>query len=47
MEAAVAAISGWIETVGWDGPSVDASGWLVTGHSNGGEYRISGREAGL
>lgn len=37
VEAAVAAVICWIETVGWDGPSVDPSGWLVTGHSNGGQ----------
>ena len=36
----MAAITSWIETVGWEGPSVDVGGWLVTGHSNGGEYHI-------
>ncbi len=37
VEAAVAAIFSWIETVGWDGPSLNAREWLVTGHSNGGK----------
>ena len=37
VEAAVGAIVSWVETVGWDGPSVDTCGWLVIGHSNGGK----------
>ena len=39
VEAAAAAIVGWVETVGWNGPSVDVNGWFCTGHSNGGKYQ--------
>ena len=31
-------IVSWIKRVGWRGPSVDISKWLVSGHSNGGKY---------
>lgn len=36
IEAAVAAIPDWIQTMDWHGPCVNTSRWLVTGHSNGG-----------
>ncbi|KAI5193509.1 hypothetical protein E4T38_09937 [Aureobasidium subglaciale] len=37
VEAAVRAIPGWIESIGWTGPGVNTKRWLVSGHSNGGE----------
>ena len=37
VEAAIHAIPGWIEYVGWQGPDVDIDRWIVTGHSNGGQ----------
>ncbi|KAI6816122.1 alpha/beta-hydrolase [Hortaea werneckii] len=37
VEAAIAAITEWIEQVGWSGPGVDTGRWLVSGHSNGGQ----------
>lgn len=37
VEAAVAYIPRWIESVGWDGYGVDVDRWVVTGHSNGGQ----------
>ena len=37
VEAAVAAISAWIDLNSWSGPSVEESRWLVAGHSNGGQ----------
>ncbi|CAD0112557.1 unnamed protein product [Aureobasidium uvarum] len=37
VEAAVKAIPGWIENIGWDGPGVNTKRWLVAGHSNGGQ----------
>ena len=37
VEAAISAIRVWIEAVDWEGPNVNASRWLVTGHSNGGQ----------
>jgi hypothetical protein len=40
VEAAVAAIPAWIESIGWDGPGVDTKRWLVAGHSNGGELLL-------
>lgn len=39
VEAGTAAIIDWIETVGWEGPSVDTGRWLVSGHSNGGKFQ--------
>lgn len=41
VEAAVAAISAWIDLMSWSGPSVDESRWLVAGHSNGGQVSLS------
>ena len=38
VEAAVAAIPGWIEAIGWNGPGIDVDRWLVAGHSNGGQF---------
>jgi predicted esterase len=35
--AAIAGISAWIETTGWEGVSVDIEKWFVGGHSNGGQ----------
>ena len=40
VEAAAAAITDWIKSVGWKEPSVDVDRWLVSGHSNGGMYHI-------
>ena len=37
VEAAIAAIPDWIETVEWQGPGVDMDRWFVVGHSNGGQ----------
>ncbi|KAF2031612.1 hypothetical protein EK21DRAFT_110739 [Setomelanomma holmii] len=37
VEAAIAAIPDWIETVNWKGPHVDMNRWIVSGHSNGGQ----------
>ncbi|EUC45677.1 hypothetical protein COCMIDRAFT_36575 [Bipolaris oryzae ATCC 44560] len=37
VEAAIAAISDWIENNKWTGPGVDADRWIVSGHSNGGQ----------
>ncbi|KAI1516787.1 Peptidase-S9 domain containing protein [Pyrenophora tritici-repentis] len=37
VEAAIHAIPGWIEHVGWSGPGVDTGRWIVSGHSNGGQ----------
>lgn len=37
VEAAVEAISAWIDKVEWSGPGVDTMKWLVVGHSNGGQ----------
>jgi predicted esterase len=37
VEAAIAAIPAWIETVGWKGSNVDIHRWIVSGHSNGGQ----------
>lgn len=37
VEAAVAMIVQWTKNVSWEGPSVNANRWLVSGHSNGGE----------
>ncbi|KAI4727893.1 hypothetical protein E4T49_04322 [Aureobasidium sp. EXF-10728] len=37
VEAAVKAIPGWIESIGWNGPGVNTKRWLVVGHSNGGQ----------
>ncbi len=36
IEAAIRAITDWIDTNGWKGPLVDINKWLVSGHSNGG-----------
>lgn len=38
IEAAIATIPNWINTVGWEGPAVDGNSWLVVGHSNGGTF---------
>lgn len=40
VEAGIISILDWIKTVEWKGPSVDTKNWLVSGHSNGGEYEI-------
>lgn len=42
VKAAIAAISCWIENVGWNGPKVSLRDWIVTGHSNGGstDFRV-------
>lgn len=37
VEAAIAAIPGWIDNIGWVGPGANTNRWLVSGHSNGGE----------
>ncbi|KAL3459874.1 hypothetical protein BJX64DRAFT_198817 [Aspergillus heterothallicus] len=37
IEAAVIAISRWIEAVSWVGPGVQTRNWIVVGHSNGGQ----------
>lgn len=37
VESAIAAIPEWIQASVWEGPGVDTSRWLVTGHSNGGQ----------
>lgn len=37
VEAAIAAIPTWMETVDWKGPKVDIDRWIVSGHSNGGQ----------
>jgi len=37
VEAAIDAISEWIEHNSWTGPGVDTNRWLVIGHSNGGQ----------
>ena len=37
VEAAVDAVTDWIELLDWKGPSAEVDRWLVTGHSNGGE----------
>ena len=37
VEASIPAIRDWIKSVAWDGPSVDTSSWLISGHSNGGK----------
>src|SRR5436190_10920888 len=36
VQAAVAAIPVWMQTVGWNGVGVSLDDWLVSGHSNGG-----------
>lgn len=36
VKAAIAAISNWIENIGWHGPGVLLRDWIVIGHSNGG-----------
>lgn len=36
IEAAIAAIPLWMDTVAWDGPAADLNRWYVSGHSNGG-----------
>lgn len=37
VEAAIAAISDWIQRNDWRGPGVDVNRWFVMGHSNGGQ----------
>lgn len=37
VEAAIAAIPAWIESVRWKGPQPNFQKWLVAGHSNGGQ----------
>lgn len=37
VEAAVDSLPVWLELVNWDGPGIDTSRWLVSGHSNGGQ----------
>ncbi|EFQ91843.1 hypothetical protein PTT_11211 [Pyrenophora teres f. teres 0-1] len=37
VEAAIHAISEWIQHIGWNGPGVDTARWIVSGHSNGGQ----------
>jgi predicted esterase len=37
VQAAVNAISQWIQQHRWSGPAVDTERWLVIGHSNGGQ----------
>lgn len=37
VEAAIAAISSWIEKSQWSGSGVDTNRWIVSGHSNGGQ----------
>lgn len=36
VQAAVAAVTLWIENIGWEGPPVALNDWILTGHSNGG-----------
>ena len=38
IEAAVASIPLWIESVAWVGPMADLDRWYVVGHSNGGRH---------
>ncbi|KAI4816152.1 hypothetical protein E4T44_10600, partial [Aureobasidium sp. EXF-8845] len=40
VEAAIAAIPAWIESIEWNGPGVNTKRWLVAGHSNGGELLL-------
>jgi hypothetical protein len=42
VEAAIRAVPGWIENIGWTGPGVNTNRWLVSGHSNGGESFVLG-----
>lgn len=37
VSSAVSAIPEWIRNMNWNGPGVDIEGWVVTGHSNGGQ----------
>ncbi|KAL3470407.1 hypothetical protein BJX99DRAFT_50732 [Aspergillus californicus] len=37
IEAAIYAISHWMEAVGWSGPGVSGDDWITIGHSNGGQ----------
>ena len=41
VEAAINAIPEWVKIVEWKGPQVDIDKWLVSGHSNGGEWKAS------
>ena len=38
IQAAVKVIADWTKAVAWEGPAVDVNRWLVSGHSNGGQY---------
>jgi hypothetical protein len=40
VEAAIAAIPAWTESIGWNGPGVNTKRWLVAGHSNGGKLLL-------
>ena len=42
IEAAVASITLWIESVAWSGPGVDLDRWYIVGHSNGGRHFHNG-----
>lgn len=44
VEAAIAVVGEWTKNVSWEGPSVDISRWLVSGHSNGGECHDTNKE---
>ncbi|KAL4949940.1 hypothetical protein BDW69DRAFT_173260 [Aspergillus filifer] len=37
IQAAVSAMPGWVEAVGWSGPALSIDEWIVIGHSNGGQ----------
>jgi poly(3-hydroxybutyrate) depolymerase len=37
VEAAIAAIPGWIDNNHWTGYDIDTGRWIVSGHSNGGQ----------
>lgn len=37
VQAAIDALPAWVYLTGWQGPDVDISRWLVSGHSNGGK----------
>jgi hypothetical protein len=42
VEAGVNSLPTWIKNTGWQGPGVDVSRWIMTGHSNGGRFRSHG-----
>lgn len=39
VEAGIKALLEWIKIAEWKGPQVDIDKWLVSGHSNGGEWK--------